>query len=81
MLLLPGEQAPLEVEPADEPAALAARVTALVPARVRGPVVLAVARRGSRPRPADLLLWTAVWSALSGTSGELRPLELLPAAA
>lgn len=81
VLLLPGEPAPLEVEPAPDPAALAARVTALVPARVRGPVVLAVARSGSRPRPADLLLWTELWSVLAGTSGELQPLELLPAAA
>ena len=81
VLLLPGEPGPLEVEPGADAAALASHVTALVPAQVHGPVVLAVARSGGRPRPADLVLWTELWSVLAGTSGELQPLELLPAAA
>lgn len=43
-------------------------------------VLLAVARPGCRPRPADLLLWTELCVALAGSGVELLPLALLPAA-
>ncbi len=42
-------------------------------------VVLAVARTGRRPRPADLLLWTELCAALADSGAQLRPLVLLPA--
>lgn len=80
VLLLPDAPGPLELEPLAD-GERASRVTALLRPGVRGPVVLAVARRGRRPSPADLLLWTELWVALADSPAELRPLELLPAAA
>lgn len=43
-------------------------------------VLLAVARTGRRPRPADLLLWTELCAGLQDSDVQLRPLVLLPAA-
>lgn len=81
VLHLAGEPACLEVGPVPDSAALPLRVAELVPSLRTDAVVLAVARRGRRPRPADLLLWTELCAALSGTGTALLPLELLPAAA
>ncbi|MCW2608622.1 MAG: hypothetical protein JWO60_3315, partial [Frankiales bacterium] len=46
-----------------------------------GTALLAVARRGRRARPDDLLLWTELCAALSPSATELLPLQVLPAAA
>lgn len=81
VLHLVGDPACLEVGPVPDGPALPLRVAELVPSLRADAVVLAVARRGRRPRTADLLLWTELCAALAGTGTDLLPLELLPAAA
>lgn len=76
LLLLPEDGTCLELGPQPDPAA-AARLVAALPGAT---VLLAVARSGRRPRPGDLLLWTALCSALDRAGRTLLPLEVLPAA-
>lgn len=81
VLLLPGEEVCLELGPLPSLDDLPACVAALVPALRGETALLAVARRGRRLRPEDLLLWTELCVALDGSGTELLPLQVLPAAA
>lgn len=76
LLLLPEDAVCLELGPVPDPAS-AGRLLAGV---TGGTVLFAVARRGRRPHPGDLLLWTALCAALDREGRTLLPLEVLPAA-
>ena len=80
VLLLPDDGICLELGPLPGQDRLPDHAAALARALTGSRALLAVARRGRRPRPADLLLWTELCAALSGTGTALLPLELLPAA-
>ena len=80
VLLLPDEAVCLELGALPDADDVPARVAELVE-RLHTPVVLlGVARRHRRARPADLLLWTELCAQLDPAATELLPLQVLPAA-
>ncbi|MCU1693262.1 MAG: hypothetical protein JWM64_2353 [Frankiales bacterium] len=81
VLLLPDDEVCLELGPLPGADDVRERVADLVGSLTAPTALLAVARRGRRPRPADLLLWTELCVALDGSGTALLPLQVLPAAA
>ncbi|MCW2779128.1 MAG: hypothetical protein JWN17_2853 [Frankiales bacterium] len=77
VVVLPDEQVCLEVGVVT---GASCRVADLVGRTGSATALLAVARRGRRPRPADLVLWSELCAALDGSVTTLLPLQVLPAA-
>lgn len=77
LLHLVDEDVVLELGALSDAADRDTRVADLVRTLRTAAVTLLVARAGSRPRPADLLLWTELYAALRHV--RLLPLEVLPA--